>query len=949
MPVGPLPVRRVFLLRALLSFVGIAVVVSLAVLLYRPPSLRSSTPAIGDYTNFEALQIHPLAITPDGTRLLAVNTPDARLEVFTIGSHTLTRVGDIPVGLEPVSVTAFDNRLAWVVNNVSDDVTIVNLETLSAVGSLRVGDEPTDVVFAGSPTRAFVCVSGEDAVKLYDLVNPEAPTLNTVRPIFGRHPRSLAVRGNEVYVAVLDAGNRTTIIGENTVTANGGPPPPNPPRKLTSAAPDVGLIVEKIGGNWVDERPASQKTWNSVIPYDMPDRDVHVLDANSGALLRTISDVGTNLLNVAVAQGSGNVYVTNTEAFNRTRFEPNLRGRFLHNRLTRIGPGGAVPSATWHLNTHITYDTIPGPDFEKDLSLSQPIDVAVNAAETRLYVAALGSDKVGVLDPANGLVLNRVPSSLAPEPRRGGPTGLALDEAHGQLYVLNRFANSVAIIDLATESNVGETFLRFDPSPAEVIEGRRFLYDATISDHGDLACSSCHIAGNFDNIAWDLGNPLGDRSPVPPGQSPLLPDFDPMKGPMTTQSLRGLATATPFHWRGDRVDFTAFNPAFVSLMGNRTSLSTADMQKYNDFIMTVVYPPNPNQNLDRTWPNPPAPTPSPARGRIEFGNNHDLVACSGCHSLPTGTNGTIIPGVLLQESQGIKVPQLRNMYQKTGFTNGTGMQARGYGFIHDGSIDNLVTFLHLPVFNFNNEQQRVDLAAFLLSFDTGMAPSVGREVSVSALTKNSTSLAAQLDSLYAQADLGNCELVAHAFIGGVNRGYLYTGGRTFTTDFDPEGPIGADALRSLPSVAGEAVTFLGVPPGSGTRMGLDRDRDGFRDRLEVLMGSDPANPLSIPRVTAVGGTPAVPVARLMQNAPNPFNPSTVIAYEVGQAGRVRLHVFDVSGRLVRALVDGNQTAGSHFARWDGRDDQGDAVASGRYYYRLRVADKVLTKDMTLLK
>jgi YVTN family beta-propeller protein len=928
---------------------GLAVVVFLSVLLFRPPALRSSITASGDYTNFEALQIHPLAITPDGTRLLAVNTPDARLEVFTIGDHSLTRFGDVPVGLEPVSVSAVDDNLAWVVNNASDDVSIVDLRTLSVVGTLRVGDEPTDVLFAGTPRRAFVCVSGEDAVKLYDLTSPTAPSLSLVRPVFGRHPRALAARGNEVYVGILDSGNRTTIIGATTVEAGGGPAPPTPPRKLTSAAPDVGLIVQKVGSDWVDERPASQKTWNSVVPYDLPDQDVHVLDANTGALLRTVTDVGTNLLNLAVAPASGNVYVTNTEAFNRTRFEPNVRGRFVQNRVTRIGPGGTLPSTIWHLNSHITYDTIPGPDFEKDLSLSQPIDVAVNVAETRLYVAALGSDKVGVVDPSTGIVLNRIPSSLSPPPRRGGPTGLALDEARGQLYVLNRFANSVAIMDITIESIVGEVFLRFDPSPSEVIEGRRFLYDGTLSDHGDLACSSCHIAGNFDAIAWDLGNPLGDREPVPPGQSPLLPAFDPMKGPMTTQTLRGLGGTPPFHWRGDREDFTKFNPAFIGLMGNQTTLSTSDMQKYSDFIMTLANAPNPNQNLDRTWPNPPAPTPSPTRGRAEFLSNHDVVTCNGCHALPSGTNGTIIPGLLLQESQGFKVPQTRNMYQKTGFTNGPGAQKRGFGFIHDGSIDNLFDFLRLPVFNFANDQQRRDLESFLLSFDTGLAPSVGRGLTVDVLTKNSTSLAAQLDSLYAQADLGNCDLVAHAFIGGQHRGYLYTGSRAFTTDFDPEGTIGADALRALPAAAGEAVTYLGVPPGSGTRMGLDRDRDGFRDRLEVLMGSDPANPNSIPRITAATGSPAVPAARLMQNAPNPFNPSTVIPYEVGRAGKVSLHVFDVSGRMVRKLVDQNLPAGNHTARWDGRDDQGRAVASGRYFYRLRVGDKVLTKDMTLLK
>jgi len=937
-------------MRPVLALIAIAGLAAIATLPLRPTPLRSSTTATTDYANFEALQVHPLAVTPDRTRLLAVNTPDARLEVFMIGAHALNRLGEIPVGLEPVSVSAFNDSIAWVVDNVSDAVSIVNLRTFSVQSTLRVGDEPTDVVFAGSPKRAFVCVSGEDAVKLYDLTDPLAPTLAVNQPIQGTHPRALAARGNEVYVGVLDAGNRTSIVGANQVQAGGGPPAPSPPRKLTSAAPNVGLIVQQIGGDWVDERPASQKTWNSVIPYNLPDRDVQVLDASSGAPLRAVSDVGTNLFNLAVAPGSGNLYVTNTEALNRTRFEPNLRGRFVRNRISRIGPGGTLPSDVWHLNSHIVYDTIPGPSYEKDLSLSQPIDIAVNAAETRVYVAALGSDKVGVFDPSLGIVLNRIPSSLAPLPKRGGPTGLALDEGSGQLFVLNRFANSVSIVDLVTESIVGETFLGFDPSPREVFEGRRFLYDGTLSDHGDLACASCHISGNFDNIAWDLGDPQGDPIPVPPGQPPFLPPFDPMKGPMTTQSLRGLSGTGNLHWRADRENFLSFNPAFVKLMGNEASLSTTDMQRYNDFIMTVVYPPNPSQNLDRTWPDPAAPAPSPTRGKIEFDtNNHDVGTCAACHAFPTGTNGVIIPGALLQESQGIKVPQLRNAYTKTGFTNAPGPQKRGFGFIHDGSIDNLITFLHLPVFNFQNEQQRRDLASFILSFDTGMAPSVGRQLTINALTKNLAPAASLLDSLYQEADIGNCDLVAHAYIDGQDRGYRYTGARKFESDYNPEGVLDADFLRGLPDAPEEAITYLGVPPGAGVRMGIDRDRDGYRDRYEIALGSDPANPNSIPSVTAVEASPTAPTARLSQNAPNPFNPSTVIAYEVARSGAVRLHVFDVAGRLVRTLVDATVPAGPHTVRWDGRDDQGRQAASGRYYYRLRVGAKVLTRDMTLIK
>src|SRR5687768_1588048 len=83
--------------------------------------LRSSTPVTGDYVNFEGLHVRPLAMTPGG-KLLAVNTPDARLEIFQPGAGSLASLGEIPVGLEPVAVSALNDTIAWVVNHVSDDV-----------------------------------------------------------------------------------------------------------------------------------------------------------------------------------------------------------------------------------------------------------------------------------------------------------------------------------------------------------------------------------------------------------------------------------------------------------------------------------------------------------------------------------------------------------------------------------------------------------------------------------------------------------------------------------------------------------------------------------------------------------------------------------------------------------------------------------------------------------
>src|SRR5262249_61650053 len=108
-------------------------------------------------------QVHPIALTPSGGRLLVVNTPDALLEVFTVAPDgSLVTRQAIPVGLEPVSVRARTDTEAWVVNHLSDTVSIVDLGTGSVVRTLAVGDEPDDVVFASG--KAFVAVSGGGAL-----------------------------------------------------------------------------------------------------------------------------------------------------------------------------------------------------------------------------------------------------------------------------------------------------------------------------------------------------------------------------------------------------------------------------------------------------------------------------------------------------------------------------------------------------------------------------------------------------------------------------------------------------------------------------------------------------------------------------------------------------------------------------------------------------------------
>jgi hypothetical protein len=106
-----------------------------------------------------------------------------------------------------------------------------------------------------------------------------------------------------------------------------------------------------------------------------------------------------------------------------------------------------------------------------------------------------------------------------------------------------------------------------------------------------------------------------------------------------------------------------------------------------------------------------------------------------------------------------------------------------------------------------------------------------------------------------------------------------------------------------------------------------------------------------PTVTAVArdrSQGAAPV-RLLQNVPNPFNPTTEIAYELNVDSQVRIDVFDATGEKVSTLVNGFRRAGKSFVRWDGRNEAGNQLASGVYFYRLRAGGDTVTRKMVLLK
>jgi DNA-binding beta-propeller fold protein YncE len=897
----------------------------------------------GPFTLFESGQVRPLALSPNGNLLFAVNTADNQLEIFQVRNSGLVHRSSVPVGLEPVAVAARSNDEVWVVNHLSDSVSVVRIDQQERRGvvvrTLLVGDEPRDIVFAGpNKERAFITAAHRGQNVPFDpqlttpgigradvwvfAANDLGTSLTgdplTIITLFGDTPRALATTpdGSRVYAAVFHSGNRSTIISEAVVPdggeAVGGVPGPNVNHQGVPST-EVSVLVRNDGQNWVD---VLGRPWNDQVRISLPDKDVFAIDAlaNPPAPITGsaghYTGVGTILFNMAVNPVNGKVYVSNTEARNDLRFEgpavfgpETLRGHLHESRITVLSNSGTAPR---HLNKHINYDACCDtlPNVENQKSLAQPLGMAVTSNGATLYVAAFGSSKIGVFPTAELEADTFVPNAANHITLSGGgPTGMVLDESRNRMYVLTRFDNSISVVNTNTKLEISHVGMH-NPEPSSIVEGRPFLYDAKNSSaNGEAACGSCHVFGDLDSLSWDLGNPdgnvLNNPSPMVPilpgfGDDPTFgiePDFHPMKGPLSTQSLRGMANHGPMHWRGDRTGgndepsaqpndgifdedaaFKKFNPAFTGLLGRSAELTAEEMQKFANFTLQIMYPPNPVRNLDNSL------TPAQQAGRDFFFNvtSSPNDACESCHTTDPGANpgegqfkgffGTDGRSSFAASPILPKVPHLRNVYQKVGMFGSSvpavsvpgdpfmGDQIRGFGFRSDGSIPTLFRFVSafdefalnpvgIPVTP-EGVVIKQNLEQYMLAFESNLAPIVGQQVTLTHATRHTAG--ARINLLKARADAGECDLIAKGRFAGIDVGFLYAGNGQFKSDVDAVPLLPDVVLRGAAIVAGGALTYTCTPPGSGERIGIDRDLDGFLDGDERAAGSDPANANSTP-------------------------------------------------------------------------------------------------------
>ncbi|HEV2694424.1 MAG TPA: hypothetical protein VG347_16140 [Verrucomicrobiae bacterium] len=636
-----------------------------------------------NFFNWETPPVHPAALSPDGTRLVVCNLPDARVEVFDVTSGLPAPLGNIPVGLDPVTARFRTATELWIANYISGSVSIIDLPTMRVVSTFTTSNEPSDIVFAGSPSRAFISCGQPNLVQVFD---PATFLVITNLTIDGNRPRAMDVSpdGSKVYVAIFESGNASTIIGTGVslgvtranpvnfpfAPSSGLNPEPNSGTNfsplinplVTNTPPKVSLIVKKNrAGRWMDD---DNGDWTEFISgtnaaytgrvrgWDMPDHDLAVIDASTFSL-----NYACGLMNicmgVAVNPASGNISVIGTDALNNTRFQGVLDGIFIRVNIAQVDPV-TLTNVVKDLNSHLTYTTPTITQTERDKSLGDPRGILWSADGSHGYVTGMGSDNLTIID-ANG---NRI--GLTPTINVGqGPTGLALDESRNRLYVYNRFAGSISTIDTASQT-VTNTLSLFDPTPAVIKNGRPRIYNTRLtSGLGQAACASCHVDTRFDRLAWDLGDPTDIMKIISNANFIATPavtnNYHPMKGPMTTQTFQDIIGHEPFHWRGDRDGIEQFTPTFTNLQGAAVGIATNEMADLKAFLATVRFPPNPFRQFDNSLPTnmalpgqfalgrgalsagSPMPNGNAVNGQLLFRQTTNLTtSCTTCHTLPTG-------------------------------------------------------------------------------------------------------------------------------------------------------------------------------------------------------------------------------------------------------------------------------------------------------------------------
>ena len=338
-----------------------------------------------------------------------------------------------------------------------------------------------------------------------------------------------------------------------------------------------------------------------------------------------------------------------------------------------------------HLNKHIDYDVVPTPASDKAKSLATPTAMAVTADGQTLYVAALGSSKVGVFSTAQLEADTFVPTAGEPDrgERRRADRPRARRGARPALrpHALRQRDQRDRHVRRRRRSRTCRCSI---PSRRACRTGGRSSTTRSLtSSHGESSCASCHIFGDFDSLAWDLGNPddavaeQPEPDPAPRRQRPGLPPAegsDDHAEPARHGEPRPDALARRSHGRQRSVggDPLAGGPG-VQEVQHRLRRAARPRRPRSPTPTCSVHRLHPAGDVSAE-PDPPARQPAHGRGAHRArpsstdpsptpSSTATGATCSTRRTAHFGTDGFT---TFEAETQMFKIPHLRNLYQKVG-------------------------------------------------------------------------------------------------------------------------------------------------------------------------------------------------------------------------------------------------------------------------------------------
>lgn len=794
-------------------------------------SYRKLQNTYADVANFNVETTESLAIFGHNAELWTINSHDSTLLRFDPAFTSPT--DRYPTLMNPVAVALHEDdpivlggTTSALVKHDRLDGSIKLLVDLPARPFHMVVDEDTEEV--------WVSCWGGDQVVCVDMLSGEIS--RTVSGV-GKHPGFLELVVEPasdqtpngpttwVYVTPFHSGNNSIVFDFNlagTFIADGEDPQFFPERGL-------------------------------------PDNDLFKIEASTGAVSAVAFDVNTLITAHRYNPVTDQTLVAGIELLNKDPNlfgEPAARGRFAVNRIALVdeGPERVLPTSFTVLDVNDPLGPDGGGGQNPDTA-SFPWGIEINPVTGWAWITSSTNDLVCVLDE-NGA---RRPAFDMALPPGSIPRSVRLD-ATGTLLLVDCWGtNEIRVFNAATSQFLVTYFKGNDPTLEAVKAGRELWYDATRNQDHKVSCNTCHPGGGADAEEWQIAETDVDEKDV-----------------MVTQPLRGIVNTPPHHWRGER-QLEDFNVSHTALLGAAAPLSEApggELDRFDAFVHSLRTFANPNQHVSRMivdrqtpWAQPNGMIGRATEGDVVFHdvpsvnvNGVNSFSCEECHKLPTGGNGFFVAEEpsRIPARINLEVTQLDNQLHlkdqpifdvkvmvgpnPEDFVFVPRLETSGAGTTHSGGIVSLFDFVNIfPL----EDQQKADCTAFLEQFDTGTSAAAHHAVLL-AFDTPGEHLRTLRQEMFPQTapERWGIDVVVHGTVtlaGQVRTvSWLYEPG---TKRFVPDDP--ALSVQSLRFFLDQARAdegsnlFLGVAPGSGRQMSIDRDNDGVRNGQETLDGTDP--------------------------------------------------------------------------------------------------------------